>query len=151
MESSPNDGEGPVIVGLSEAAMHMYGAAIDALPDPEDPEFPQRAGVILAGLRKLRKSLSEAAVRSRTTPSVVVALSGVRTRYDELMERAASGPGATLGQRLYVARTRAKLSTKEAANGVGLHKDVIEAVETEESASDDELSKVKDLLAALGG
>ena len=53
------------------------------------------------------------------TPSVIVALSGVRHRYDELMETAAHGPGATLGQRLYVARGKAKLSTKEAANGVG--------------------------------
>ncbi len=44
------------------------------------------------------------------------------------MEAAAS---ATLGQRLYVARGRAKLSTKEAANGVGLRKDLIEAVEVE--------------------
>jgi hypothetical protein len=104
---------------MSDAAMHMYTAAIDTLPDPGDPEFPHRAGIILAGLRKLQGSLSEAAGRSRVTPSVIVALSGVRHRYDELMETAANGPGATLGQRLYVARGHAKLSTKEAANGVG--------------------------------
>jgi hypothetical protein len=40
--SEPNDGEAPVIVGLSDAAMHMYAAATDALPDPSDPEFPDR-------------------------------------------------------------------------------------------------------------
>lgn len=131
--------------------MHMYGAAIDALPDPGDPEYPHRTGIILAGLRKLQGSLSEAAGRSRFTPSVVVALSGVRRRYDELMETAANGPGATLGQRLYVARQRAKLSTKEAANGVGLRKDLIEAVETEEPATEEETSRIKDLIAALGG
>ena len=39
-DSTPNDGEAPVIVGLSDAAMHMYAAAIDTLPDPSDPEFP---------------------------------------------------------------------------------------------------------------
>ena len=60
--------------------MHMYSAAIDALPDPHDPEFPHRAGIILAGLRKLQDSLAEAAGRSRVTPSVIVALSGVRHR-----------------------------------------------------------------------
>jgi DNA-binding XRE family transcriptional regulator len=136
---------------LSDAAMHMYAVAIDALPDASDHAFPHHAGIILAGLRKLQNSLSEAAGRSRFTPSVIVALSGVRTRYDELMERAANGPGATLGQRLYVARGRAKLSTKEAANGVGLRKEIIEAVEAEESASDEENSKIKDLIAALGG
>jgi hypothetical protein len=136
---------------MSDAAMHMYSAAIDSLPDVHDPEFPHRAGIILAGLRKLQGSLSEAAGRSRVTPSVIVALSGVRHRYDELMETAANGPGATLGQRLYIARGRAKLSTKEAANGVGLRKDLIDAVEAEEPATEDETSRIKDLIAALGG
>lgn len=150
-ESAPNDGEAPVIVGLSDAAMHMYSAAIDALPPVSDPEFPERASIVLSGLRKLQSSLSEAAARSRVTPSVIVALSGVRGRYDELMTAAAEGPGATLGQRLYVARGRAKLSTREAANGVGLRKDLIEAVEAEEPATEAETAQIKDLIAALGG
>jgi hypothetical protein len=136
---------------LSDAAMHMYAAAIDALPDPHDPEYAHRVGVILAGLRKLLGSLSDAAGRSRVTPSVIVALSGVRHRYDDLMETAANGPGATLGQRLYVARGRAKLSPREAANGVGLRRDLIEAVEAEEPATDEETTRIKDLIAALGG
>ena len=131
--------------------MHMYAAAIDSLPAPSDPEFSDRAGVILAGLRKLQGSLSDAATRSRVTPSVIVALSGVRQRYEELMETAANAPGATLGQRLYVARGRAKLSTREAANGVGLRKDLIEAVEAEEPATEEETTRIKDLIAALGG
>lgn len=80
--------------------MHMYAAAIDTLPDLSDPEFPDRAGVILSGLRKLQDSLADAASRSRVTPSVMVALSGVRSRYDDLMATAANAPGATLGQRL---------------------------------------------------
>ena len=150
-EPTANDGEAPVIVGLSDAAMHMYDAAIDTLPDPGDPEFAHRAGIILAGLRKLQASLSDAAGRSRVTPSVIVALSGVRTRYDELMETAAGGPSATLGQRLYVARGHAKLSTKEAGNGVGLRRDLIEAVEAEEPPTEEETGKIKDLIAALGG
>ncbi len=131
--------------------MHMYIAAIDALPPVGDPEFGDRAAVVLSGLRKLQTSLSEAAGRSRVTPSVIVALSGVRHRYDELMTTAAEGPGATLGQRLYVARGRAKLSTQEAANGVGLRKDLIEAVEAEEPATEAETAQIKDLIAALGG
>lgn len=136
---------------MADAAMHMYNVAIDALPDHSDPDFPDRAGVILAGLRKLQGTLTDAASRSRNTASVIVALSGVRKTYDELMENAASGPNATLGQRLYVARGRAKLSTKEAANGVGLRKDLIEAVEVEEPATEEETTRIKDLIAALGG
>ena len=150
-ESTPNDGEAPVIVSLADAAMHMYTAAIDSLPGSGDPEFPERAAVVLTGLRKLQGALSEAANHSRSNPSVIVALSGVRNRYDELMENAANGPGATLGQRLHVARARAKLSTKEAANGVGLRRDLIEAVEAEQGAPEAETAKIKDLIAALGG
>jgi hypothetical protein len=150
-ESAPNDGEAPVIVGLADAAMHMYTAAIESLPDPGDPEFSNRAAVILTGLRKLQATLSEAAGRSRVTPSVIVALSGVRSRYDELMATAAHSPGATLGQRLYIARGRAKLSTLEAANGVGLRADLIEAIEAEEPATEDEAARIKELIAALGG
>ncbi|WP_280832669.1 hypothetical protein [Mycolicibacterium frederiksbergense] len=129
----------------------MYIAAIDALPPSSDPEFADRAAVVLSGLRKLQTSLSEAAGRSRVTPSVIVALSGVRHRYDELMTTAAEGPGATLGQRLYVARGRAKLSTLEAGNGIGLRQDLIEAVEAEEPATESETAQIKDLIAALGG
>ncbi|MCT7661484.1 hypothetical protein [Mycobacterium deserti] len=129
----------------------MYGASIDALPDHSDPSYPDRVAVILAGLRKLLGSLSDAAGRSRNSPSVIVALSGVRRRYDEVIEYASTGPNATLGQRLYVARGRAKLSTKEAANGVGLRKDLIEAVEAEEPATEEETTRIKDLIAALGG
>ena len=33
----PDDGEAPVIVSLVEAAMQMFTAAIDALPDNQRP------------------------------------------------------------------------------------------------------------------
>jgi hypothetical protein len=146
-----DDGEAPVIVGMADAAMHMFTAAIDALPDPGDPEFSGRAGVILSGLRKLQDSLTHAAARSRSTPAVIVALSGVRLCYDDLMARAASSPGATLGQRLYTARRRAKLSAEETANGGGLRADLLDEVEAEETPTEDEAARIKDLIAALGG
>ena len=81
--------------------------------------------MILSGLRKLQDSLADAASRSRVTPSVIVALSGVRSRFDGLMATA--------------------------VNGVGLRKDLIEGVEAEESVLEDEASRIKDLIAALGG
>jgi len=149
--TQPNDGESPVIVGMSDAAMHMYSSAIESLPDPGDEQFPGRAAVILAGLRKLESALTDAAGRSRTSPAVIVALSTVRSRYDDLMAAAANSPGATLGQRLYIARGRAKLSRKEAANGIGVRADLIEDVEVEETPSEDEAARIKELIAALGG
>src|ERR1700758_1630343 len=104
-----------------------------------------------AGAAQLESALSDAARRSRTTPAVIVALSSVRNRYDDPMATAANGPGATLGQRLYVARGRAKLSRKEAGNGIGIRADLIEAIEVEETPTDDEAARIKELIAALGG
>ncbi|MBV8927710.1 MAG: hypothetical protein JO152_01125 [Mycobacteriaceae bacterium] len=136
---------------MADAAMHMYHTAIDSLPDQHDPEFSHRVGVILFGLRKLQASLAQAGSRNRSTAAVIVALSGVRNCYDDLMARAAAAPGGTLGQRLYTARVKAKLSAKEAANGAALRTDLIEAVEVEEPPTEEEASKIKDLIAALGG
>jgi hypothetical protein len=147
-DSGPDDGEAPVIVSLVEAAMQMFSASIDALPDTSDPEFSGRANVILSGLRKLQSALTKAATRGRATPSVIVSLSGVRTRYDELMERAVEAPGATLGQQLYVVRRRAKLSAVETA---GLSADLLDAIKAEEVPTDEEAARIKELLAALGG
>ena len=65
----PDDGEAPVIVSLVEAAMQMFSAAIDALPDNHDPEFSGRAAVILSGLRKLQTALTKAASRGRQRTS----------------------------------------------------------------------------------
>lgn len=148
---APDDGEAPVIVSLVEAAMQMFSAAIDALPNNNDPEFSGRAVVILAGLRKLQTALTKAASRGRATPSVIVSLSGVRTRYDELMAMAAEAPGATLGQQMYAVRRRAKLSAQETANGAGLSAELLDAIEADEIPTDDEAARIKELLAALGG
>jgi len=54
------EGDSSIIVSLSEAAMHMYTAAIDALPFAEDRKFHKRADVVLSGMRKLRAALSDA-------------------------------------------------------------------------------------------
>ncbi len=145
----PDEGEAPIIFGMAEAAMHMYASAIAALPDDDDDEFRPRVEVILTGLRKLRKTLTDAAARSRLTPRVIVALSEARQFYDDLMERAAAAPGSTLGQQLYVARLRAKLSARETANGAGLRADLLDDMEAGEIPTEDEAVKVKGLIEAL--
>ncbi|AMW18929.1 hypothetical protein Chelonae_p1178 [[Mycobacterium] chelonae subsp. bovistauri] len=150
-EVVPDDGEAPVIVSLVDAAVHMYASAIDTLPEPSDAEYGERVAVVLSGLRKLEGAIAKAAGRSRVTPSVIVALSGVRHRYDDLMKDAANSPSATLGQRLYTARRRARLTAQETANGAGLKVGFLTAVESEEQVTEDEAAKIKDLIAALGG
>lgn len=130
--------------------MHMYSAGIDALPFPEDKKFHKRADVVLSGLRKLRASLAEAASTARPSSGVVVALSNVRRRYDKLMEHAATAPGSTLGQQLYVARIHANLSAQEVANGAGLSSDLLDELEAGATPSEEDAAKVKSALVALG-
>jgi hypothetical protein len=146
-----DDGEAPVIVSLVEAAMQMFTTAIDALPHTSDPDFSGRATVILSSLRKLQTALTKAASRGRATPSVIVSLSGVRSRYDDLMAMAGEAPGATLGQQLYVVRRRAKLSAEETANGAGLTAELLDAIEADEIPSDADAARIKELIVALGG
>jgi hypothetical protein len=145
----PHEGEAETIVNLAEAAMHMYRAAIDSLPFPEDKKFHKRAEVVLTGMRKLRTALTEAASHGRSTPTVMMALSDVRRRYDDLMERAASAPGSTLGQQLYTARVYAKLSAQEAANGVGLPPELPDELEFGGTPSDQETPLVQQLISAI--
>jgi hypothetical protein len=150
-ESPPQEGESSVVVSLSDAAMHMYTAAIDALPFPEDKKFHKHADVVLSGMRKLRAALTEAASRSMSSPAVIVALSDVRRRYDDLMTRAAAAPGSSLGQQLYAVRIPARLSAQEVANGAGLRADLLDDLEAGEIPTEEEAAKVKDLITALGG
>jgi hypothetical protein len=148
-EFDPHEGEAQTIVNLAEAAMHMYRAAIDSLPFPEDKKFQKRAEVVLTGMRKLRAALTEAASHSRPSPTVMMALSDVRRRYDDLMERTADAPGATLGQQLYHARIRAKLTAQEAAYGVGLPPDLPDELEAGGTPTDKETPLVQQLIAAI--
>ena len=131
--------------------MHMYSAAIDALPFPEDKKFHKRAEVVLSGLRKLRAALTEAASSSRPSPAVIVALSGVRQRYDSLMAHAAAAPGSSLGQQIYVTRIHAKLSAQEVANGAGLRDGLLDELEAGATPTDAEAVRIRDTIAALGG
>jgi hypothetical protein len=149
-QAAPQD-DSSIIVSLSEAAMHMYSAAIDALPFAEDKKFHKRADVVLEGMRKLRTALADAASSNRPSPAVVVELSNVRRRYDSLMEHAAAAPGSSLGQQLYVTRIHAKLSAEEVANGAGLRLELPDELEHGGTPNDDEAAKIRDTIAALGG
>ena len=148
-EFDQHEGEAQTIVNLAEAAMHMYKAAIDSLPFPEDKKFQKRAEVVLTGMRKLRAALTEAASHSRPTPTVMMALSDVRRRYDDLMERAADAPGSTLGQQLYNARIHAKLSAHEAAHGFGLRRELPDELEGGATPTAQETPLVEQLIAAI--
>ncbi len=150
-EPAADEGAASLIAGTVEVAMKTFGAAIESLPPDDDAEFPARATVILSDLSRLETVVARAAQRSRGTPDVVLALRTVRGCYDDLMFRTAGAPGATLGQRLYVARRRASLSAVETANAAGLPAELVHAVEAGEPASDSDTAKLNALIASLDG
>ncbi len=139
----------PLMAEAVELAMHAIATALDALPNESAPEFAQRAGPILADLRKLEAVAANAARNARGAPSVVLALSSVRRAYNDLMLRAARSPSATLGQRLYGARHKAELSIDEAANAAGMPTAVLQDAELERPVSPDAAAAIETLIAQL--
>ena len=83
------------------------------------------------------------------SPPLIRALSAVRTRYDELMLRAARAPGATLGQRLYAARRGANLTILETAQAAGVSEDDIIRAEAEEPVSAAAVREIESLIDQL--
>jgi transcriptional regulator with XRE-family HTH domain len=150
-ETETGSDQASLIIGAVDVAMKTFAAAIDALPDTNAPEFAARAAVILSDLRQLEAVVGRAARQSRGMPTVVMALSTVRTRYEELMLRAASAPNATLGQRLFAARRRANLSAAETANALRLSTALVEAAEAGEPLTDTDAAKISEFLTQLSG
>lgn len=144
------EGQESLVIDAAEVAMKTFAAAIEALPEEDSPEFSERAAVILADLRDLEDVVTRAARRTQGTPALAVSLSAVRRRYDDLMGRAARAPGATLGQRLYIARRRSELSVSEIASAAGVSAELIAAVEAEQPVPDDDAARIAALVDQLG-
>ncbi|OBH85141.1 FHA domain-containing protein [Mycobacterium scrofulaceum] len=148
-ESFTDSVQAPLMAETVELAMHTLLTAISELPEPTHPDFSPKATKTLADLRRLERLASSAARNAKGSPSVILALSGVRRSYNDLMMRAARSPGATLGQRLYGARHRAELSLEEAANGAGLPVSVLEDAEAERSIAPEATRAIENLIAQL--
>ncbi len=137
----------PLIAQAVTAAVHSLGAAVDALPAPEDATFTPKVTAILADLRQLESVAARAAQINRVTPPLIKALSTVRRRIDELTTLAATAPGATLGQRLYAARRRANLTVAETAQAAQVAEEQIVRAEADEPVP----AEVADAITALVG
>jgi transcriptional regulator with XRE-family HTH domain len=141
----------PLMAQAVELALDAVASAIDALPDTSDPDFTRRVAAILIELRKLEEIAANAARTAKGTPEVVIALSTVRRRYDELMLRAARAPTATLGQRLYAARRGAELTPEESANAAGVPVDIIAVAEADGPLVDEAVAAIESLISVLTG
>ncbi len=141
--------EMPLIAQAVVTAVHTFGSAIESLPPVEDDDFTPRITAILADLRQLEAVAARATRISRVTPSLIKALSTVRSRYDELMMRAAMAPGATLGQRLFAARRGANLTILETAQAAGVSEDIIVRAEAEEPVPAAAVHEIESLIKQI--
>lgn len=142
-------GQPPYMTQALEVALNAIVNQIASLPAPSDADFAERAGPVLADLRKLEAVAANAARSATGAGEVVLLLSAARRQYREVMLRAARSPRATLGQQLFAARHRAELTAEEAANAAGLPVDAVAAVEAERPVGADTIAAVQELLATL--
>ena len=139
----------PLIAQAVVTAVHTLGAAIDTLPPVDEPDFTPRITAILSDLRQLEAVAARATRISKVTPTLIMALSTVRRRIDELTMLAARAPGATLGQRLYTTRRRVNLTIAETAQAAGVSEEVIGRAEAEEPVPADAVAAIESLINQL--
>jgi transcriptional regulator with XRE-family HTH domain len=138
-----------VVTGAVTVAVGQVLAAADKLPPAEDAAFAARVAGVLADLRTLDSITARAVRGSHGSPEVIRSLRVIRARYDELMIRAATAPGATLGQRLYTVRTSAALTVAEAAGALDVAPDVVVAAEQDKPVSAQDARRIEALIAEL--
>lgn len=148
-KASPPDTPASLIAQAVAAAADTCSLAIAGLPSPADSEFTERAAPILADLRQLEAIAVQATQISRITPDLIKALGAVRRHHEELMMLGATAPGATLAQRLYAARRRANLSTRETAQAAGVAEEMIIRAEAEEDLTVDTADAIETLISQI--
>lgn len=148
---SRRDDTTELLTGAVTMAAGPVLGSIDTLPDVDDPTFSAKARTVLADLRQLEALTARAVRSSQGSAEVLKLLREIRHRYDALIERAAAAPGATLGQRLYVARVAATFSVAEAAGAADVAPEVITAAEAEQQVSDADQRQLQKLIANLTG
>ena len=137
------------MVQAVEVALNTIGNQIDLLPEPSDPDFTQRVGMVLdrpaqAGTGGLQRRADHEGGRGGG-PGAQRGAAPVPRRDDAGREVAE----ATLGQQVFAARQRAELSVEEAANAAGVSVDTLTAVEADGAVNGDAVAAVRGLLSSL--
>jgi ribosome-binding protein aMBF1 (putative translation factor) len=140
-----------VVTAAVTVALAQVMATADSLPAGSDPTFGERVRRVLVDLRTLETILTRAVRSTQGAAEVIRSLKTVRDRYSDLMTLAASTPAATLGQRLYTARTAAALSAAEAADAINVPLDVVAAAESEQDVSGENRQRITAFIAEMSG
>jgi transcriptional regulator with XRE-family HTH domain len=150
-KAAPGSDAAAVVTGAVSVAVTQVLGAIDKLPDDDDAGFAEQAQAALADLRSLEAITARAVRSSQGSAEVIKSLRLIRHRYSELMARAAAAPGATVGQRLYTARSAAALTVAEAAGAMQVAPEVVVAAEAEQPVTAHDRDRIEALIAELGG
>ena len=149
--ATPGSDAVAVVTGAVGVAVAQVLGAIDKLPGEDDATFGEQVRAVLADLRSLESITARAVRCSQGSAEVIKSLRLIRHRYGELMARAAVAPGATVGQRLYTARSAAALTVAEAAGAMQVAPDVVVAAEAEQPVGEDDRRRIEAFIADLGG
>lgn len=122
-----------VMVDAAQIALRGLLARAAVLPALDSPLFTAQVTPLLAEVRRLERTVATAAHTSARRPELARLLGQVRRTRADMIARAASAPGATLGQRLAAAREANCLTVSEAAVTAGVSVGDVEAVENEQA------------------
>jgi hypothetical protein len=151
-EDDPTEALTPTVqtaVTIDDARITLRRIRTTTLPPNSDPDFHPRVNALLAQLRRHANTITAHLSRAPGRPEVVVSLSDVRLTYAELMLKAASAPGATLGQRLYAARHAGLLSADEIASAAGVTAEDITTAEADLPVAESVQAAVETVVDAL--
>jgi transcriptional regulator with XRE-family HTH domain len=122
---------------------------IEALPAPSASAYQTSVKGLIADLSRLEALATNASRGSGGAADIFRVLGAIRRARRGLLLRAAESPHATVGQRLFAARTHADLSVEEAATMVGLAPADIASAEAGDAIAPAQLDALNHLLTAL--
>ncbi len=148
-KASRHDDTSEVLTGAVTMAAGSVLNSARALPEDDDPTFSTRPGPSWQNCANSKPSPPALCAAAKALPRCSSCCATSGTAYDALMARAAAAPGATLGQRLYVARVAATFSVAEAAGAADVAPEVITAAEAEQQLSEADRHQLEKLIANL--
>jgi transcriptional regulator with XRE-family HTH domain len=131
-----------------ESHLHHIKGQVVKLPAQTAPVFAAEAAELLAKLREVQATATDAATSSRGA-GIALLLSDIRRTYNDLVIRAAGAPGAPLSQRLYAARHRAELTIEETANAAGVDAQTVSDAEADRPVPQNAAAALESLIAQL--
>lgn len=131
-------------------ALSSASDKLKSLPAEGAPTFIAEARPVMASLRSLQALASRAVRANVGSNSAVKVLEDITTCFEDLMERVAAHPDASVGQKLYVARRKGHLSVQEVADILDVPSTMVAALEADEQElSDDYRDRVEQLIRTI--